>query len=68
MLENGILHRHGLKCFITVQLLHFFLMVKPISRLLLEEPLVGIIHMNEFAEIASAALQLYIASLLNLAV
>ena len=68
VLEYGVLQRHGFERFVTMQLLHLFLMIQPISRLLLQEPLVRVIYMDKFAEVATPTLQLNIASFLNLAV
>ena len=56
MLEYGVLQRHGLERFVTMQLLHLFLMIQPISRLLLQEPLVRVIYMDKFAEVATPTL------------
>ena len=54
--EDGILNWHGLERIITVQFLHLLLVGDSVPRLLLEEPLIWIILVQELAEKTSAAL------------
>ena len=68
MLEYGVLHRHGLERFVTMQLFHLLLMVQSVSRLLLQESLIRVVYMDKFTEVPPAALQLNIASFLDLVV
>ena len=56
MLEYGVLQRHGLERFVTMQFLHLLLMIQSVSRLLLQEPLVRVVYMDKFAEVATPTL------------